>query len=706
MAETGNGQVTVPETKEKCRKRKRLSAVVHKLAEQKKSDPEAIDSEDCDQEVTSSHDSGNHTVRIHRQVSIDTEISLKVQTKLDINEAEDSEAPAPNDHTESSVPKMPPTTEMHTEPDTTVLERIGYQRGSPVRPSREGKESPSSDEGIALSVPMATQQQRSPLFQRMMAVDGDDDASDGRTSSGAISGVVTPPTSEEKSEDSSQTVEDDDPFLSGSITPVTPRSGKNLQGCGEFNYDLAPTPLPFNMMSPPRFNFPFLHVMHSETARLQHFRGSSLLGGTVPTFPICNCQHCRRLAQERSMIVSPSPLSPNTPTSPINLLSSPRITSTDIFKRRSHSDSDLQFKPKTSQAFEHNGKINTSSTPQCSTPFHLREPIRGTVLRQGRPVPMPLFIPHKGGSLESDQSTPQDSPLDLTIKSPRNLAKSDECLNPNLMSPFSPREEVKPHRLRDKPRTGVGPYANPIISRMKYSADVSRDGILTTIVPTTISTGLKYNIEVSPVVETMPPGSDIAYVCPICGQMFSLHDRLAKHMASRHKSRQSNDSSAKTYMCEVCKRSFARSDMLTRHMRLHTGVKPYTCRVCGQVFSRSDHLSTHQRTHTGEKPYKCPQCPYAACRRDMITRHMRTHARYDVTVDTTTPSNMTSSNSLDDVSESPKDGLENSSSPPTSSYHKLYVGSDLAASPVSPSHQLSTLTVRSPQSTPSPMRAD
>lgn len=143
------------------------------------------------------------------------------------------------------------------------------------------------------------------------------------------------------------------------------------------------------------------------------------------------------------------------------------------------------------------------------------------------------------------------------------------------------------------------------------------------------SVAFRYNLNVSPVVEEMPPGSDVAYVCPVCGQMFSLHDRLAKHMASRHKSRTNTSDISKAYVCEVCNRSFARSDMLTRHMRLHTGVKPYTCKVCGQVFSRSDHLSTHQRTHTGEKPYKCPQCPYAACRRDMITRHMRTHARYD-----------------------------------------------------------------------------
>lgn len=116
--------------------------------------------------------------------------------------------------------------------------------------------------------------------------------------------------------------------------------------------------------------------------------------------------------------------------------------------------------------------------------------------------------------------------------------------------------------------------------------------------------------------ETPSPGG-AQWMCPLCNQGFSLHDRLAKHMASRHKvqppephrleskmpfqsrSTDGTNSNSKAYLCEVCKRTFARSDMLSRHMRLHTGYKPYSCRVCGQVFSRSDHLSTHQRTHTG-----------------------------------------------------------------------------------------------------------
>ncbi|XP_045510035.1 zinc finger and SCAN domain-containing protein 22-like isoform X2 [Colias croceus] len=115
------------------------------------------------------------------------------------------------------------------------------------------------------------------------------------------------------------------------------------------------------------------------------------------------------------------------------------------------------------------------------------------------------------------------------------------------------------------------------------------------------------------------------HACEICGQTFTMHDRLAKHVASRHRNKAPD--AARAYECEICHRRFARSDMLTRHARLHSGVKPYSCSACGQVFSRSDHLATHQRTHTGEKPYRCPSCPYAACRRDMITRHMRTHNR-------------------------------------------------------------------------------
>lgn len=197
----------------------------------------------------------------------------------------------------------------------------------------------------------------------------------------------------------------------------------------------------------------------------------------------------------------------------------------------------------------------------------------------------------------------QDAPLDLSMKG----SSQGEVYNPFFSSPF-------PMGLFH----GQGNFTVPIVQ-----GDVASS--------TTIeSVASRYNLDVCPVVEEMPPGSDVAFVCPVCGQMFSLQHRLTKHMASKHKTRHADDlessSASKSYACNVCHRRFARSDMLTRHMRLHTGQKPYNCKTCGQVFSRSDHLSTHRRTHTGEKPYKCPQCAYAACRRDMITRHLKTHS--------------------------------------------------------------------------------
>ncbi|KAK7584090.1 hypothetical protein V9T40_005053 [Parthenolecanium corni] len=351
-----------------------------------------------------------------------------------------------------------------------------------------------------------------------------------------------------------------------------------------------------------------------------------------------------------------SPVSPLTPISPIPapVYSFEQYLHTkylpDLFRRRSHSDSDLPLWFEAAKMERGDAPVGAPSTSQ-------------------RPISEPhglLALPPKR-PIKIEPGLPQESPLDLSTKGVRDRAHSIPTPVELISHPFEALLLQQQQLQHIVPGAQfLPPPKGGAMGGTGFSVPVVKGDVAS---PTTKeSVAVRYNLEVSPVVEEMPPGSDVAYVCPVCGQMFSLHDRLAKHMASRHKSRtQSGDATAKAYLCEVCNRSFARSDMLTRHMRLHTGVKPYTCKVCGQVFSRSDHLSTHQRTHTGEKPYKCPQCPYAACRRDMITRHMRTHTRYDTTNVTSEPSEESQ------VPDSPHSSSSRVQSPLTSSSSPMEV---------------------------------
>lgn len=359
-----------------------------------------------------------------------------------------------------------------------------------------------------------------------------------------------------------------------------------------------------------------------------------------PTFPICNCRHCKLLAghaasgrfgshppplvipwdeahHDRSFLdgvklLPSSPVSPLTPVSPIHPTAVLDVLQAhllpELIRRRASSDPEAHWEAAT--------PIPTSETARTQTP---------------RPLRVSQMLNKTAGSATSQ--SPQDSPLDLSVKYEPSSPRLSNTCPMDLAGPFVPRVPVM---VCD---SGLA-ERSPAKARIQERREAFRR--------TPTSTTEREKPRRSRSSSSAPPApsesrNQRAYVCPVCSQMFSQHDRLAKHMASRHKAKQpipeptptgngqdDASSTTKAYVCDVCKRSFARSDMLTRHMRLHTGIKPYTCKVCGQVFSRSDHLSTHQRTHTGEKPYKCPLCPYAACRRDMITRHMRTHARYEL----------------------------------------------------------------------------
>ena len=329
------------------------------------------------------------------------------------------------------------------------------------------------------------------------------------------------------------------------------------------------------------------------------------------------------MAASLSRPISPNPsITPTTPISPctpLHTLKHMPLYVTEVYRRRCLSDTDLSSgweegrrtpphrRAAAALKIRGNSGERTSPLPQ----HHLPGP-SGTACSRQRFLPFTT----KGGSLESEtsSSTTQESPLDLSVRS--SVSSTTGLSLKNTLAVSMDNIQQTRHHLFASGRQ-AGRSRSTGMRGGSHSSERYPDRFSLDRLDASTAGGGTEAVQTAGAAAT---GADVAYVCPICGQMFSLHDRLAKHMASRHKSR-STDSGSKAYMCDVCKRSFARSDMLTRHMRLHTGIKPYTCRTCGQVFSRSDHLSTHQRTHTGEKPYRCPSCPYAACRRDMITRY-------------------------------------------------------------------------------------
>ncbi|GFQ66730.1 zinc finger protein 37 [Trichonephila clavata] len=610
---------------ENTRKRKRLSAVLDKLTTQV--GRRSVDSTSSDDGHTSSSPSESNVFSPNQEKSFDHDV-IAPRSKI----------------------RPPPQKQLSLDSEMShcvqvkldLLDPMEEKRGLTSRSSPPGEPSPllspPEESGGTTTFGECSPQKKVPFRSHTKG---------GRSPTGifapSVGGAETPPKEENVDED-------DDAFSS-------PQGNR-----------LASRPAPLQLLFPTHPSHPLILPHHppvvmgngssaGNTALSHH------LGSPLPSFPICDCHHCRTLAGQppsfgwedlaadhqrailHKVMSSGGPLTPVSPiTPPFGALLGTKIFPELLYRRRSHSDSDLQ------QWLVDSGVGDVSSHPHLGLHPAMPPPppkeassmdTYSMPVRNGKPTP--LHIPQKGGSLESDQSsTPQDSPLDLSVKSNTPASSDSTSSSSTTCFPLSPLTRDFSSESQGSPRGSSG--GSPFDARTTP-----------TLLPK-VESGTITPRNVSPVVEVVAPGSDVAYVCPICGQMFSLHDRLAKHMASRHRSRTQADTtttgSSKSYMCDVCKRSFARSDMLTRHMRLHTGIKPYTCRVCGQVFSRSDHLSTHQRTHTGEKPYKCPQCPYAACRRDMITRHMRTHARYELP---------DSSSGFEDVAGSM---LPTSSSPP------------------------------------------
>ena len=164
--------------------------------------------------------------------------------------------------------------------------------------------------------------------------------------------------------------------------------------------------------------------------------------------------------------------------------------------------------------------------------------------------PSPQFYHHANGFFANAPVMPQDAPLDLSMKTFNRRQSSSSAGSPSLTKQL----------LMQQTEQKLNAVLHPLGIQVPRDCSIS---LQTT--PSSDSTSphqlpqYYQDLKVSPIVEEVAPGSNhVAYVCPICGQMFSLNDRLAKHIASRHKTKSPASETTKSYVCEVCDRSFAR----------------------------------------------------------------------------------------------------------------------------------------------------
>lgn len=199
---------------------------------------------------------------------------------------------------------------------------------------------------------------------------------------------------------------------------------------------------------------------------------------------------------------------------------------------------------------EEDATVNCSASVRDSkTPLHdfLQLPKTTFNNQPLSPFGHQQFYHHQNGFFGNQL---QDAPLDLSMKTFNRRQSSSSAGSPSLTKQL----------LMQQTEQKLNAVLHPLGIQVPRDCSIS----LQTTPSSTSSSPHQLpqyyqDLKVSPIVEEVAPGSNnVAYVCPICGQMFSLNDRLAKHIASRHKTKSPASETTKSYVCEVCDRSFAR----------------------------------------------------------------------------------------------------------------------------------------------------
>ncbi|VDM67133.1 unnamed protein product [Strongylus vulgaris] len=129
------------------------------------------------------------------------------------------------------------------------------------------------------------------------------------------------------------------------------------------------------------------------------------------------------------------------------------------------------------------------------------------------------------------------------------------------------------------------------------------------------------------------------FVCATCGQAFALHDRLAKHIASRHRDRSASAiaeaDGAKSHKCNAYAASYGakaiqlstlRTSILSIGPSQHTSAHPHRRKTLSMPVMP---VCSGRTSKCLPKTIKPSRTRKFQSRRDMITRHLRTHVRPD-----------------------------------------------------------------------------
>lgn len=117
--------------------------------------------------------------------------------------------------------------------------------------------------------------------------------------------------------------------------------------------------------------------------------------------------------------------------------------------------------------------------------------------------------------------------------------------------------------------------------------------------------------------ESLTPKVKRSFKCDTCGEEFTVHAELNKHIKTHGKNR---------YQCLVCNRWFAKKYLLNAHHKTHSGIKAHECSMCQKRYTNQGNLDRHIRVfHRKERQHTCTTCQKTFSQLSILRLHQSVH---------------------------------------------------------------------------------